>query len=264
MPQVVTEIELIVPLYETPTRVKDQWAIGLKGAAEALNEKRKLRLGTEEDFDQRLASPSNQAYSPVLNSTFVSRSGASKTMIVDSQRSNLKRSFKKYNDQLDYQFATVDDIPAKRFKELVDRGKDDFADGVAARTLRITGSRAESLGIAGIVPLWLTNDPTVESYLRGGDEVKAGGPYLITSAAKRAAFKAMLAGQLVFVGIQIIKSELDPTIMSTLNQLLAEQVQGFVDPSLDLQPFVAGGSSHIDYVNDAVKGLILSVKATKM
>ncbi len=68
---------------------------------------------------------------------------------------------------------------------------------------------------------------------------------------------------MIQAGTAIVKANFDSTLISSQNQLTAEQVQGFTDPALDLIPFVAGGDSHVDYIMD--KGqLYLEIKVSKM
>ncbi len=263
MPLVESHVILITDVPVTPQRVKEQWAEGLKNNAARINAKRKLRIPDATAFNASLATASIESYKDVLNPAFKSRAGLSKEIIEANQASNIRRSWEKYNDQLDYAFETVDGIEAKRFKEYVDRAKTEFAKGIAARTLPFTGIKAEGLGLAAIAALWLTGNKTVEGYLRAGDSVLEGGTYLISVHEKKPGLKAMLTQRLVQVGANILKCEFVPAVMAALNQTTNEMVQGFVDPGLNLTPFVAGGDSHVDYILvDSV--LKLSIKVSKM
>ena len=65
-------------------------------------------------------------------------------------------------------------------------------------------------------------------------------------------------------GAAIVRSSYNPTVIAVQNQLTAEQVQGFVNPALDLVPFVAAGDSHVDYILGLNDQLILEIKVSKM
>jgi hypothetical protein len=264
MPQIVSHVRLIVSTpVGTPERVRELWAANMKNMAEHINTRRKARIPDDFAFIARLAEPSKIGFENVLNPSFKSRAGLTQQMIVNNQGANLKRSFTKWQERLDDAFATVEGVPAKRFKDGVDRGKETFAHGAAERTLLFTGARVEGLGLAPIAARWLTGDPTVEGYLRGGDEVYEGGPYLVTSHEKKPALKAMLTQRLIQVGATIVKSAYDAGLISAMNQTTCEEVQGFVDPVLDLIPFVAAGDSRVDYI--VVDGqLYLEIKVSKM
>jgi len=260
---IVSHVILVTDVPVTPQRVIEQWAEGLKNNAARINAKRKARIPDATAFNARLATASIASYKDVLNPAFKSRAGLSKTIIEANQASNLRRSWKKYNSQIEHAFETVDGVEAKRFKDAVDRGAEEFAEGIAARTLPFTGVRAEGLGLSAIAALWLTGNKTVEGYLRAGDSVLEGGPYLIAPHEKKPSLKAMLNQRLIQVGANIVKFEFVPSLMTELNQTTCELVQGFVNPALDLVPFVAGGDSHVDYILvDSV--LKLDIKISKM
>ncbi len=260
---IVSHVILVTDVPETPERVIEQWADGLKDNAERINAKRKLRIPDATAFNDRLATASIESYKDVLNPAFKSRAGLSKELIEAGQASNLRRSWKKYNSQIEHAFETVDGVEAKRFKDAVDRGTEEFAEGIAARTLPFSGIKAEGLGLTAIAALWLTGNKTVEGYLRAGDSVLEGGPYLICPHEKKPGLKAMLNQRLIQVGANIVKFEFVPSLMTALNQTTNEMVQGFVDPALDLIPFVAGGDSHVDYILvDSV--LKLDIQISKM
>jgi hypothetical protein len=134
---------------------------------------------------------------------------------------------------------------------------------VASRTLPFTGCKIEGIGLTAIAARWLTADVTTEGFLRGGDSVIAGGPYLICPHAKKPGLKTMLNQRLIQAGANIVRSAYNASVIATENQLTAEQVQGFTDPALDLIPFVAAGDSHVDYI--VIDGqMYLSIKVSKM
>jgi len=262
---VISHVKLLVEFpSEAAERVVNQWAEVLKINAERINEKRLSRVPDESAFQKRLAAPSSIGFEPIINPAAFTRAGDNKDAIIASQAANFMRAFKKYNHGWDYMFETVDGIPAKRFKEMVDLAKEDFSEGIAARTLPFTGTKIEGRGPAPIAGLWLTGDPTTEDQLRAGDSVLEGGPVRICPHPKKPGLKAMLVQRLVQAGSRIIKAKHDPAVMASENQLTAEQVQGFTDPALDLIPFVAAGDSHVDYILEQNKLLYLEIKVSKM
>ncbi len=264
MPSIVSEVRLIVDYRpEAPERVTQQWKEGLILNAERINAKRKAQIPDSTAFVDKIATPAILAYEPVLNPSFMSKSGLTANQIKANYGAKLKTAFEKYNSQMDFLFETVDGIPAKRFKDLVERGAADYSRGVASRTLPFTGCRIEGLGLSSIAGRWVTGDVTTEGKLRAGDSITAGGPYLICPHAKKPGLKTLLNQRLIQAGVNIVKAAHDASIIAAENQLTAEQVQGFVNPALNLTPFVAGGDSHVDYVITDGQ-LYLSVKVSKM
>lgn len=260
---IVSHVRLLVDVPETPPEIIERWKEGLKAQAERIAINRNKRIGDASAFIARMAGPAIKGWKNVLNPAYVSRKGLKASEINASFGANLSDAFKKYKGHLDYLFETVDGVSAKRFKDLVDRAAEDYGIGIATRLLPFTGYRASFLGLCGIACLWLTARSTTEGFLRGGDTVLEGGPYLICPATKQSGLKAMLNQRLIQAGATIVKSGLDAATIAAQNQLTAEQIQGFTDPSLDLIPFVGSGDSHVDYVVD--NGILyLDIQVSKM
>lgn len=73
----------------------------------------------------------------------------------------------------------------------------------------------------------------------------------------------MLNQRLIQAGVNIVKAAHDPAVIAAENQLTCEEVQGFVDTTLGLAPFTAGGDSHVDYI--IIDGqLYLNIKVSVM
>jgi hypothetical protein len=226
----------------------DQWVDGLKSNAQRIYEKINARIPNSHRFENRIADPASIAFRPVLNPAFISKHGLAQGDLVTKQAANIKRSYDKYRRSVDYAFATVDGIPAKRFKDRIDAKREDFADGVADRTLPLTGVKIESAGPVVIAGLWLVNDSKVSDMLRAGDRVVEGGPYLITTLERRPDLKAILTQRLTRGGANILRADLTTSVISAVNAGTNGLVQGLVDPGLGLHPFATGGDSRVDYI----------------
>jgi hypothetical protein len=153
--------------------------------------------------------------------------------------------------KLRYAFETVEGVAAKRFKDLVDMMKPMFARGISERTLPFTGTKLEGRGCVPIAAHWLVKDKRVLDWLRAGDNVLEGGPYLVTFPNQVPEFKAALTGRLIQAGAAIVKSNYDPIVMAAQNTRINHLVQSFVNPALGLMPFATGAMSHVDYIRDS-------------
>jgi hypothetical protein len=195
---------------------------------------------------------------------FVSESGQNKSAIVQSHADKLKSSYSKWLKQLTHVFETVDGVEAKRFKDLVDVNQSEFLKAISTRVLPFTGLTVEGRGAAPKAVLWLTGNQKVIRSM-GGDQILEGGPYLVCPRAKIPGLRAMLNQRLIQAGNTIVKSNYDSAVMAAENQKTAEEVQGFVDPGLDLIPFVGGSpDSHVDYIKGENQQLYLEIKVSKM
>lgn len=258
MPSIVSHVVLAVAYPEkAPDWATERWAEWLKANAEHIKESIQLRFPDDEQFQLRLAEPASKDYRDFVNPAYVSRAGVKGSGIVAGHLSNLKRSFPKYLRAITAAFP-------QWFKDRVDAAKEDFAKGIAARTLPFTGTKRGGRGVAPIAARWLTADPIATGLLRPSDEVLEGGPYLVCPREKMAGLKAMLNQRLIQAGATILKSGLVTAVITAENQQTAEQVQGFVDPTLGLVPFTAGGDSCVDFFVDANGQLYLRVKVSKM
>jgi len=240
------------------------WEANLKDRAELMFTKIRQVIPNSDRFKDVIADPANQAWMALVDSDFVTERGLDREELIAHHAANLNRSYDKWLTNLTHLYETVDGIPAKRFKELVAANRESFLKGVAERTLPFTGTGVNGRGPAPLATLWLTGKQTVSGMLRHSDRVLEGGPYLISPKRKRSGLKAMLNQRLIQAGITIIKCNFDLGVIAKQNQLTCEQVQGFVDPALDLVPFVGGGDSHVDYILGENKQLYLEIKVSRM
>ena len=262
---IVSHVKLIYQMLPTAgaEEAADRWAERLVAMAQKINERRKERIPDGERFIQRIAGVAAKAWRSVINPAFKSRAGMDSADITTNQGAKVQESFQKYERQCDHIFETVDGVPAKRYIDLVQQAKEGYKNGMAKHTLPFTGSKMQGRGISSLAALWLTADPITEGELRGADIIVAGGPYKVCPDGKKPGLKVLLAQRLTQAGSIIVKSGFDATVMTKQNQLTCEQVQGFVDPALDLIPFVAGGDSHVDFIYES--GVFyLEIKVSKM
>jgi hypothetical protein len=249
MSTIVSHLKIMIPSeasLTTPDELVEKWVEGFKRNARSINERRKKRIPHGEAFTQRVSGVSSKAYRQVINPAFVSRAGLSAQEIVNRQANNLKYAYKKYDDNLNAVYETVDGVEAKRFKEKVEQARQHYADGTARKTLPFTGIPG-SRGVIAITGLWLTADPIVEGEITGASQILEGGPFMITKPEIRSGFKAALASRLMQAGAAIVDSGFAETIMKQQNDITNSLIQGFVNHSLRLEPFTTGGLSHVDY-----------------
>jgi len=257
---IVSHVKLSVSLPEgAPEQITEEWATRLKANADRIKAGIDERLPDEVRFQSELAEPAHKKFRGFVNPSFVSRAGVTGQGIINGHLNKLGKAFRKFRDGLEVMFAN----DGQRFKERVDAAKQYFSEGIAAGALLFTGIKRGERGPAPIAVLWLTNDPITLRLLRAGDTVIEGGPYLISPETKKPGLKALLNQRLIQAGVEILKSGMDSAVISTQNQLTAEQVQGFVNPALDLIPFVGAGDSHVDYIVED-GNLYLDIKVSKM
>jgi len=176
---------------------------------------------------------------------------------------NIREGYAQFVRSLEHTFETVDGVIAKRFKEKVDSSKTNMVSELARRVLLFGGIKREGRGPVPIAVAWLTKDERVLDWIRQGDKVEIGTPFLITREDDKTAFRAALVGRLIQAGVALVRSEFSPTVLTEQNTWTNRIVQGFIDPILGLDPFTPGGSSHLDYVIQANK-LFLEIQVSRV
>jgi hypothetical protein len=247
----VSHVKLMatIPL-ETANRVIEKWARSLKEESPDMYAKILARIPDMQRFVERLAQPANAGYQGFVNPAFTSKSGQGSSDIEIAHGANLKRSYGKFMAKLNFLFGTVDGVAAKRFKELVDTMKSLFGTGMAERSLPFTGTKIEGRSCVPIAVHWLVKDKRVLDWLRAGDSVIEGGPFLVTVPNTVPSFKAALTQRLIQAGAVIVKSNYDSLVMSAQNDRTNHLIQSMIDPALGLTPFATVGLSHVNYIMD--------------
>ena len=252
----------LVYFEEMPSRIEEQWTDGLKTNAERMNQKRRHQISDQVAFQHKVADVSAKNYGQMLDPNFKSRAGLDKKAIVIKQQVNLRESFQKYHDKLEYMFATVEGEPARRFKERVDKMKHHYAVGALQKLLAFSGTKVEGRGPAAVAGLWLTNDPTCEGQISGKDQLLEGGPVLITKDEVKASFKAAVTGRLIQAGSAIVRAKFDPGVIKQQNDITNGVVNAFVDKDLNLVSFATGGASRVDYIHSEETTLVLEIQVS--
>ncbi|MBI4834576.1 MAG: hypothetical protein HY811_07150 [Planctomycetes bacterium] len=248
---------------DTPADMGEKWLEGMKANALRIYQNILARIPDSGKFQERLSGPSSTGYAGYVNPGFVSRSGDESGDILNGQVANLRDSYEKFVRGLEHAFETVDGVAAKRFKEKVEKAKENFLAGMARRTLIFGGTRVTGRGAAAIAPHWLVNDLRVMDWLRADDKVLEGGPFKVCKTSDRSAFKAALTERLIQAGIRIIKSGLSHPVIDKENDQTNALVQKFIDPSLGLESFATGGLSRLDFIKQGNR-LFLEIQVSQV
>ncbi|MBI4835583.1 MAG: hypothetical protein HY811_12290 [Planctomycetes bacterium] len=249
---------------DTPTEVGEKWAANMKANALRIYQSILAKIPDKGKFQERIAGPASTGYAGYVNPGFVSRRGNEVSDILDGQVANLRDSYEKFVRNLEHAFETVDGDQAKRFKEKVEKAKENFMEGMARRTLIFGGTRVKGRGAAAIAPHWLVNDQRVMDWLRADDKVLEGGPFRVCKIQDRSAFKAALTERVIQAGVRIIKSGFSPMVIAKENNQTNNLVQKFIDPSLGLESFSTGGLSRLDFILQGNNRLFLEVQVSQV
>lgn len=244
----VLEAKFLVPLsVEAAADMPAKWADGLTNNAARINDRRIEKIPDEGIFQTKVADPSSAKFSPMIDAAFVSQSGRTQGDLVRLQYKNLADSYNHWNDKLNLAFATVDGVVAKRFKDQVNNSKDNWADAIARKTLRLTGDKIRGM-LASQAVYWMTGDYKANQ-MTNGVELLAGAPYDITGGVLRQQFRSALMGLIVQAGILIIAADFSAAVITAQNTLLNALANAYEDVLLD--PFaepLAANNSYLGFV----------------
>lgn len=231
----------------------DGWGDTLGFKATTVNDRRIASVPDDGTFGTKVATPSSDGYNAIVDILGNTKSDRSPDEVKMWQRYKLSKSFPKWSAALDYAFATVDGVAAKRFKEAVANKKTNWATMVAQLTLRITGDKIRGRGASAICAYSLVGLPGVMGMLRPADIWVAGTPYNIARTGERPALKAAVQGRLVQAGITIIISGFDAAIIAAQNGITATLLTGLADVT-KADPFVAVPAPDVNFCSYVYDG----------
>jgi hypothetical protein len=224
------EFKLLIPeVAEASGDQPEKWANTLNANASIINDRRNAKLPDSATFNSKVAVPSAQGFSPMVDAEFVSRKGRNAEEIIETQAQKIGKSFDKYTANLDYAFETVDDIPAKRFQDANNVKKTNWALGVADTTLRMTGDRIRGLSVSAICPYLLTADARVLGMLREGDVIISGAPIDVSLDGMANAYRVALTQMLTRAGLAIYRSGYLAARFTAQNLLVEAAANAFLD-----------------------------------
>jgi len=238
--EVVLDLKITVPVSLEPAGdMPDRWVETLIANAERIYDRMKEVLPDEGEFQSRVSEISNQKWNPMIAPGFVSQSGLNQVNVQRAQYKGLAKAFRKFMENYEEAFATVEGVFAKWFKDRVTKGKDRWANAVAESVLRFTGDRIRGRVVPQIV-YWMTGDPKANR-MNYHLELIAGAPYDFTKAGLRQQFRAGITNLLVTSGITILKADMDATEIAAQNARLVELANSLADATV--KPFVVGGGA---------------------
>ena len=232
---IVTKVsyKLQIPEHvEVAADMQEKFAEVLTVNATRINDRRSYKVGTSGDFNTKLAGPSSQRYSPMLDSAFVSRRGRTADQIAYAQKKNLEQGFEQYNDGLNLAFATVGGVVAKRFVDAVQNKKQNVSRELGRKTLRFVGDKIRGLGAGVIAANILVNEAGSQGLLRVGDEWLGGVPYMIGLPDNKAIVKQGIVQAITRLGMNIINSDFDADEIEDANDSLQVIMNALSDVSL--------------------------------
>jgi hypothetical protein len=240
-------IFMIPQLAKMPEQLSKRWNKHLKASAGDIKAALDNIVPDSERYSSRIAEPSHRSYQNYVNKDFKSRAGLSRDEIMARHLDRSKASYQKYKDGIAHIYETVDGEAGKRFKEHVDRAEGHYAESAARIALALSGTKRDGKGPVPKIVAWLAGDMKIVGELVAGDEVKEGGPVLVTTPEKAPGLRSVINQRLNQAGVIIADCAGDKTIMKSQNDLTNDTIQGFVDKKLHLVDFTTGGDSHVDY-----------------
>ncbi|MBA7633820.1 hypothetical protein ES703_41391 [subsurface metagenome] len=217
--EVKLDIKITVPTSVEPAGdMPNKWADGLTNNAERMNDRRIAKIPDEGTFQSLIATPSSAKYAPMIAAAFKSKSGKTQSNITRSQYKNLANSFDDWDAKLALAFATVDGVPAKRFKDQVNNSKNNWAEAVASKTLRATGDKIRGT-LLGQVLFWMVGDYNANQ-MTNAMEIIDGGPYDFTKPGYISNFKTTSMQQLISGLIRILDADMLAAEVTAQNDAL--------------------------------------------
>lgn len=239
---VKTDIKITVPTSVEPAGdMPDKWAAGLVTNATVINDRRIAKIGDEGTFQSKVAVPSSNKFSPMIDAGFVAQSGRNQANIIRAHYKNLAGAFNHWNDKLALAFATVDGVEAKRFKDQVNNSKDAWATAVANKTLRATGDKIRGT-ILGQALYWITGD-YLANQMTNHLELVAGAPWQAIQPGRSQAFRAATMGIMTQALMMILNADMLVAEVLAQNTVLQNILNAMIEPVVVKSVVVGGGAT---------------------
>ncbi|MFH1229991.1 MAG: hypothetical protein V1709_00700 [Planctomycetota bacterium] len=220
------EMRLYVPAQWTvPADMGKRWKEGAKNAAEYAFQRLIKKIGFDGDFIDKMATPSNRAYKPMINPTFISKSGRTADEIIQAQAENMAGKFPQWLKNLQKAYAKDGAV----YKDKIDSSEEDWIREASKTVYRLTGSKKQR-SVAPVAVHYLVGEKSAVGWLTEGWKVD-GEPYNIVGERERSSLKAALQQRLVQGGCAVINSKYQETIMNVENALNAMVLNRLRDPS---------------------------------
>ena len=243
--KVLLDVEFSVLEGSMPPEIAQKWETMTINNAELADKRRRARIKGATEYQEIIAEGSSQSFSDYVNPNFTIKAGLNKQEIITKHFRNMVDGWQKYEDKLNYFFETVDDEPAKRYKEMVRLAASHYGQNVAKKLLAFTGTRFGGRGCAVLATKWL--DGQGKTHGSTNITVKKGGALIIARPGLRTPFRGTLVPRLVQAGASIVRSEYDEAIIKKQNDTTNVLMNAMSNPALNLVSFESGGDSHVDF-----------------
>ncbi|MFA5794556.1 MAG: hypothetical protein WC980_05755 [Candidatus Brocadiia bacterium] len=249
MPKIVAKAFMDVPAGAQPTdEMSAKWVESFQRMAMETFRRMMKSVPNPEAFASKIGDVSNQEWKGMLNPSFRSKSELTASEINNRQMGNLSESYKKWKEKLEYLFAEVDGVEAKRFKDLVANAESRWSKGIS-KTLRFTGDKVRGRGVAPWAGYFLTGDKRAIGMMPAGGQVTGGGAINVAKTGQRTTLKAGLIEKLVQAGIIITESKYDPDVVKEQNEFINGFIAGLQDSAFAQFQAIAGpGNSYCLYI----------------
>ncbi|MBI4712030.1 MAG: hypothetical protein HY762_01785 [Planctomycetes bacterium] len=261
--KVLTEVRFIATIEQSmPAEVTQRWTDGASRNAEIANNRRKAKIKNRGDYEAIITEISSRKYEPYINPDFVSKKGFNKDEIMAKHYKNNANGYTKYTNNLDYMYETVDGVPAKRYKEKIERTAAHYGNkNVARKVLGFSGMRSTGLGCSVQVIRWLDGESTIAKGTTV--QIEQGGPMIIAQMSLRSSFRSVLEQRLNQAGAAVMRADFTAGEMKRQNDITNDLMNAMSNPGLNLVPFATGGDSRVDYIQDEAGILYVHVKVSQ-
>lgn len=220
------EMRLYVPAVSTPPAdMGKKWTEGSKNAALYAYDRLIKKIGFDGAFIDTMVTPSSRAYKPMINPSFISKSGRTADEIIQAQAENMAGKFPQWFKNVKKAYAE----DAAVYKDKIDTSEEDWVREASKTCYRLTGSK-KMRSVAPIAVHFLAGEKSAVGWTHEGDKVD-GAPYNIARERERSSLKAALEQRLMQGGCAVINSKYQETIMNVENVVNASLLNGLRNPA---------------------------------
>jgi hypothetical protein len=247
---VLSHIRILIPKFNLiPFEEVKKWADRYYQRLSHVNAQRKKAIRTHKDFKEKIGQPTIDATNQFISPDFRSRSGLNHDAIIGKLKDKMldNATSRKYQEKLERAYRTIDGVPARKIKDKLDFGSNEYALKMTFGAWRFIGPiDGQGKGAVILAGEWLSGNSSTSQSLRDKDRIITGSPILITDSKRAGQLRRQLRNQLLRSGQNISEGHYSAQVIKQENDVANQLVREFTKDGIE--PFSNEGASHIDFV----------------
>jgi len=231
--------KVIAPYFtKAPAEEVEKWAKNIIASSDKAYKHSKERIKTKEDFNEKIAKPSEQGFDKFLEGL----PPAVKQRIMFKIRDSQEKAAKRYLQKREETYQT------SKYANSIEAGKKQYEESWIKFLGPLRGEKkSKTKGLGSLGAMALSADKDLKKFLKkDADKIIEGEPICVTSPDKASKFRNDVRNLIIRLGGIIIGTGYLSETIQNKNEELNQLVEQYRAP--EIAPFKPSGDSHIDFI----------------